>query len=357
MQNKYITEKIEKIDEYLPNLDQFNIRLDSNESPFYPSEKVLSEFKRAIDNIEFNRYPDPFATDLIKEFAAVYNILPENIVAGDGSDELISLICNGFCEDGITAAVAMPDFSMYEFYSSFAGANVEKYYKDNTLELNLDKFAEFIKEKNAKIAIFSNPCNPTGKIVNRSALIEFIENTEALIIVDEAYMEFADKSESVIDLVAKYDNLIVLKTLSKAFGSAAMRLGFAISNIDIIKAIKKIKSPYNVNTISQIFGKIILENQSEISAKVEVIRENVKYLYNKLCVIDTDKIQTIFESKTNFVLIEMTESEIGKALFEYLKVKKIAIRCMSGGKYLRISAGKIEEIDAVISEIEADLHG
>ena len=357
MQNKYITEKIEKLDEYLPNTAEYNIRLDANESPFIPSDKILNEFKSAIDKIEFNRYPDPYATELIEKFAKIYDVLPDNVVAGNGSDELISLICNGFCEAGMIAAVAIPDFSMYEFYSDLAGARVERYKKNDTLDLNMDEFGEFIKENKANIAIFSNPCNPTGKIVSRAELIKFIESTEALVIVDEAYMEFADKSESVIDLAQKYDNLIVLKTLSKAFGSAALRLGFAISNLELIKAIKKIKSPYNVNTISQVLGKIILENQDEITSNVKQIRENVKYLYDKLSSIASDIFESIYQPKTNFVLMKMSDSKFGVEIFEYLKVKKIAIRCMSGGKYLRISAGKKDEIDAVIGEIEDYLYG
>ena len=355
MSNKYLTEKIEKIEEYIPNTDEFIIRLDANESPFLPSEKVLDSFKKEIDNIAFDRYPDPFATELVEKFAEVYGIKSENVVAGNGSDELISLICSGFCENGTKVAVAMPDFSMYKFYSGFSGANVIKYQKDETLKLNLNDFAKMIENNNVKIAIFSNPCNPTGQIVKKSELIEFIEKTDALVIADEAYMEFSDSDESVLGLVDKYDNLIVLKTLSKAFGSAALRLGFAVANREIISAIKKIKSPYNVNTISQCFGKIILDNQAEIEEKVSIIKNNVRYLYDKINELNCDAISKIYDTKTNFVLVKMKSADDGKKIFEYLKRKKIAIRCMSGGAYLRITAGTIDEIDSVIKEIEASV--
>ena len=347
-----ITKKIKNIEEYTPNTDKYRIRLDANESPFLPSEGILSAFKDAIGKIDFNRYPDPYATELISAYAKVYNLNPENVIAGNGSDELISLICSGFTDPGNTVTVAMPDFSMYEFYSSLSGTKVEVYKKSEDLRINYETLLELTKQNRSKIVIFSNPCNPTGQLGTRAEIENLVKKSDALIIVDEAYMEFAPENESLLDAVEKYDNLIVLKTLSKAFGSAALRLGFAVSNREIIKAIRKIKSPYNVNSVSQTFGKIVLENYDEIKKNTEKIKENTQYLYEKLSHYENSSIIQVYKPCANFVYIKLSSAEKAIGITEYLKKCGIAVRCMASAGCIRITAGTREEIDEFLLKFE-----
>ncbi|MBQ8509926.1 MAG: histidinol-phosphate transaminase [Clostridia bacterium] len=351
MLDNMIPQKVREIEEYTPNTDICKIRLDANESPFNPSDEVLNEFKKVVSEIDFNRYPDPFAKELIESFAKIYKVDPKNVVAGNGSDELISLICGNLTENEDTVAVVSPDFSMYEFYSSLAGAQVISFGKDEKFQINFEKLTQVVNEKRSKIVIFSNPCNPTGALEKRDDIIKFIKNVNAFVIVDEAYMEFSPVNESVLDLCDKFENLIVLKTTSKAYGAAALRLGFAISNEEIAKTLRKIKSPYNVNTVSQIYGKIILNHYHEIEARVREIKANTVYLREEIKKIENSSIETIYETSTNFVLLKMKTPELAVALHKKLKEKSIAIRCMAKGGFIRITAGKREEIDELLAKM------
>ncbi len=346
-----IPEKVKVLEEYRPNTIPCSVRLDANESPFLPSKAVLDELAEAVYSLDFNRYPDPYATKLVRAFSDIYKVDADSVVAGNGSDELISIICSGLTEPGDTVAVALPDFSMYEFYSSLAGAKALHYVKNDNFEIDFGELLARTSEIGAKIVIFSNPCNPTGWICPRCELEAFIRDSKSIVIVDEAYMEFSPTNESVIDLIEKYDNLIVLKTMSKAYGAAALRLGFSVSNKAIASAIRKIKSPYNVNTVSQVFGEIILSHFDEIKKNIATLRENLTYLKNELEGIKSDKIVKICPSVANFVYLKICCVEKACEIHQRLLNEGVAIRCMSNG-YLRICGGTREEIDIFIKKFK-----
>ncbi len=355
MSRPLIPEKVERIAEYKPNTDPCRIRLDANESPFLPSDTVMAEFTEALKTLDFNRYPDPYATELVKAFADVYGVDPAHVTAGNGSDELISLIGSGLTEPGDRVLVSMPDFSMYEFYASLAGAEIISVPKDAELCVDIDAMIAKARESGAKLILFSNPCNPTGQLIARSDVIRLIEATDAIVVADEAYMEFAPKSQSVMDLVGKYENLIVLKTLSKAFGSAALRLGFAVAGGKISTALRKIKSPYNVNTVSQVLGRIVLAHADEIREKAAILRDNAAYLHEKLTAMHAPAIEKIYPTATNFVYFKLTSPEKAASAAAALKERSIAIRCMSGAGCLRISAGTRAELDEMLPILEEEL--
>jgi len=348
-----IPEKVKNIEAYAPNLTPVPVRLDANESPFLPSKAVLDELAAAVYEIPFDRYPDPYASELIAEFSKVFGVDKKNVVAGNGSDELISLIVSGLLDAGDAVTVALPDFSMYAFYSYLAGAREVRFEKTELFEIGFAKLSATVKESGSKMVLFSNPCNPTGWCAKREDIISFIESTDAIVVVDEAYMEFSPTSESVIDLVNKYDNLIVLKTMSKAFGAAALRLGFMIAGKELVLAINKIKSPYNVNTVSQVFGKIILTHYGEIKANTATIKENVHYLKAQLENIASDKIKKIYDTNANFVFMDMESIETAKTIKDNLMKNGVAIRQMS--HRLRITAGTREECDIFLTKFKEEL--
>ena len=348
MLGKLLPKKVQDIEEYRPNLAPCRIRLDANESPFLPSKAILDELANAVFSMDFNRYPDPYASDLIAAFAKIYNVDPQNVVAGNGSDELISLICSGLIEPGDTVSVVLPDFSMYEFYSSLAGANMVRFVKSETFEVNYETLLAEVKKNGSKIVILSNPCNPTGWVAKREEVTKFVRSFEGIAVIDEAYMEFSPENESVLDLAAGCENLIVLKTMSKAFGAAALRLGFAITNDVLASTIRKIKSPYNVNSVSQTFGKIILEHHAEIETHIRELKENTIYLRDQLAKIENSSIVRICPTAANFVYIKLASQELAADVKTRLMEQSIAIRCMSSGGYIRVTAGKRDEIDEFI---------
>lgn len=247
-----IPEKLKRLEIYEPVTEIYNVRLDANESFQNLPDDIRRDVLKAVEQVEFNRYPDPFAVKLCEKFGRFFHVKPELLTAGNGSDELISLIVPNFLESGDTMLVALPDFSMYTFYAQMNNIRVEALQKAEDMVTSAADILERAKDKNARLLIFSNPCNPTSLKLSRDDIIKIIEGTDALVIVDEAYMDFAEGS--VLDVVEKYHNLIVLKTCSKALGLAAIRLGFAAACKELTDILHALKSPYNVNSLTQAVG-------------------------------------------------------------------------------------------------------
>lgn len=334
--------KIRGLVPYEPITGAYKIRLDANECPLnYPPE-ITAQIKQAIDSIDFNRYPDPLATAVVEEFARYYDINPQLVTAGNGSDELIFLIEAAFMKKGDKMLAVSPDFSMYGFYSSICEVECETFIKDDNLQIDIDALIKRINDEGISLVILSNPCNPTGQGITAAEARRLISCVNALVVLDEAYMDFWD--QSLINEVENYSNLIILRTASKSVGSAALRLGFAVSNKTISTAVKAVKSPYNVNSISQAAGSIIYKNKEYLLNRQKTIVKNRERLYNSLSEISSEIDDfKVYDSKANFIFIK---TSFGKDLWEYLKAQSIVIRYM--GDYIRISVGNGEEIDEVI---------
>lgn len=346
--NKYIPEKINSLDEYIPDNASYRIRVDANESPFLPSATMMADMRAAFEEIPFNRYPDSTASALVAEYAKIYGVDENCVVAGNGSDELISVISQTFLSPGDKVMVVLPDFSMYEFYAKIGGAEIVRYTKHDDFEIDFSEVSREVAEKSIKMVIFSNPCNPTGRCYPKADIENFVSRTDALIVVDEAYMEFCESDNGIINDYEKYENLIVLKTLSKAFGLAAMRCGFAVGQAELISAIKKVKSPYNVNTATQRVAAAALRHYEEIKENTAVMISERKKLSSALYEMAERYGFKVYESDTNFVFAELGDA--AQKVYSALKDNSIKIRCM--GKYIRVTASFKEETDEVIRELD-----
>ncbi|MGN1112587.1 MAG: pyridoxal phosphate-dependent aminotransferase [Acutalibacteraceae bacterium] len=341
-----LNKKIRDLQPYDPITGEMKIRLDANESCVNLPEDIMAEIHTAINNISFNRYPDPNATAVCRAFADYYGISADSVTAGNGSDELISIIANAFLMKGQTLVTVAPDFSMYRFYTSISELECETVQKNDDLTIDVDRLIEAVNRTNAGAIIFSNPCNPTSKGVDREEVRRLITSVDCLVVLDEAYMDFWDKS--LLGEVCDYDNLIILRTASKAVGAAAIRLGFAVANETITKALKAVKSPYNVNTVTQEIGKIIFSHNEYLTKTKNYIVTQRQSLYNSLAELAQRYPQyfTLVDGCSNFVFIK---SPVSKQLFDYLLAEGTAIRYM--GDYLRITAGTNEENDILLSQI------
>lgn len=328
-----LNDKVKNLTPYEPISGTYEIRLDANESFLTFPEEIENEMVEALKNSALNRYPDPMATKLVKGFADYFNVNPDCVTAGNGSDEIISVIMNAFLQKGDKILTLEPDFSMYRFYAEIAECESVKYQKDENLDVNIDDVINLAKKENVRIVIFSNPCNPTSRIVTKEDVIKLINNTDSLVVLDEAYMDFAE-DESLLGEFQNYDNLIILKTCSKALGSAALRLGFAVANKTLTNVIRAVKSPYNVNSVSQALGEVLFAHPDYIDNCIETVVNSRKELYAELIKINSDKIEKIYETHTNFVFMKVKNA---KEIFEKMKENSIIIRNM--GDYLRITAG------------------
>lgn len=348
--NKYVPKRVEQMKEYVPDTSCPKIKLDANESPYGTPRSVTEAISRAVSYENINRYPDPDMTDMLVAYGKYVGAEKERLVAGDGSDELIALIINTFLADGGKIVICEPDFSMYRFYSEFSGCEIISYKKKDGMDIDFEELAELCKKEKAGLVIISNPCNPTGVMYDRKTLLKFIDSVDAVTVIDEAYMEFAPKPESVIGDTAERDNLIVLKTVSK-IGLAGLRCGFAISNRELISALKKTKSPYNMNTVTQAAVTAAMGEFSAFKENIEKIKAGVKYLYGELKVLEEKLGFELRESNANFVFLRFKQTETGVKIATALREKGVSVRFTGGG--MRITAGKPEENEALVKEFKS----
>lgn len=346
--------KVVNLTPYEPITGTYPVRLDANESFIAPGEALRSIIQEAVGSVDFNRYPDPYADRLCRSFVKAYGIESQDfVVAGNGSDELISILVSGLFNKGEKILSLAPDFSMYAFYPSICEAQAVVMPKEEDLTIDVDKVIRFINENEIAALLFSNPCNPTSLGLPREEVIRLIDSVEALVIVDEAYMEFY--GDSVLDLAGQKKNLIVLKTCSKAIGMAAIRLGFAVSTKEIVDVIKSVKSPYNVNSMSQAIGEELLGSRDYLDKCTEALIRSRDYLQRELDALyqETEQIVTVYKSDCNFITMELKDAP---GVFEALKEQGIVVRCLNG-KYLRVSAGSHEENRKFLAAFQAIVKG
>ncbi len=346
-----LNEKVKNLIPYEPISGDYEIRLDANESFLTVPQAIENEMVEALKNTAFNRYPDPMASKLVEGFAKYFKVNPDCVTAGNGSDEIISVIMNAFLQKGDKILTLEPDFSMYRFYAEIAECESVKYQKNENLDVNVDEVITLANSEKVRIIIFSNPCNPTSRIITKEEIRKLVNNTDALVVLDEAYMDFAE-DESLLNEFEQYDNLIILKTCSKALGSAALRLGFAVANKTLTNAIRAVKSPYNVNSVSQALGEVLFSHPDYIDECIETVIKSKEELYSSLTELasKTDKIERIYESHTNFVFMKVKKA---KEVFEKMKNRGIIIRNM--GENLRITAGTKYENEKMLATLQSIL--
>ncbi|MEG1447734.1 MAG: histidinol-phosphate transaminase [Oscillospiraceae bacterium] len=343
-----ICEKARDLVPYEPISGFYETRLDANESFINLSENIKEKITKAIFDIDFNRYPDAKFQTLISAFCHRYKLNSENVTAGNGSDELISVIINGLMTRGQKLLTLEPDFSMYRHNGNVCELECLSLQKDENFSIDIKKVCDKINEEKISCLIFSNPCNPTGGIIEKKDIEYLCQNTEALIIADEAYMEFSDEKNSLIGETERFENLIVLKTLSKAIGLAGIRLGFCVSNKKIIKAINALRSPYNINTMTQKVGEIVLGEKEYLDECIKQIKESRDFLVESLKKLDLGFIERVYDTQANFVFIKAKNAT---KVREFLGEKKIAIRQF--GDYLRICAGSMEENNKLFEALKS----
>lgn len=334
-----LPQKVLSLTPYAPITGEMSIRMDANESCFALSEELHQKVLQRLERVELRRYPDPYAVECCRLAARLYGVRESQLVAGSGLDEILSLMSYTLLEKGAKAAFFEADFSMYAFYDALAELTPVPLEKREDLTIDVDAVLEKINREGVQLLVFSNPCNPTSLLLGREEVERLVKGTPALVVVDEAYMEFA--GDSVVDLIGRYSNLLVLRTCSKAGGLAGARLGFAIGNEALILALKAVKSPYNVNALTQAAAAAILENPELILHSAREMADYAKALEGELCRIAKEfpaLVGKVYETHTNFVYFELPRAAEASAR---LAEKGIAVRRMKG--HLRVCTGLPEE--------------
>lgn len=331
---------------YEPIAGEYRIRLDANESYLPIPTEAQEKLQKALAEADYRRYPDPAATGVCARFAEYYGVDPAFVTAGNGSDELISVIVNTFLQKGERAMVLSPDFSMYSFYLALAEADCVRLDKGENFAVDPIQVLNTLRQSGCRMLLFSNPCNPTGQGLERQQLLEIVQGTDALVVLDEAYMDFWDDSQSLVQEAAEYDNLIVLRTCSKMMGLAALRLGFAVANPCLTRVLRAAKSPYNVNTLTQLAGEAVLSYPDAIRKGRDELLRSRDSLVKSLSALALREGESLLPTCTNFVVLRTPRA---KELFEGLRERSIIVRCFPG--FLRITTGSPQDNAALVDAL------
>jgi len=343
---KWLREDIQSINAYhVPNSDNF-LKLDAMESPFVPNQDFQNEFTDFLSKVEINRYPDPAAVEVVQSLKNLMGIDDSlAVLLGNGSDELIQILTLA-CGEGEAIMSFSPSFVMYEMIAKFARLN----YLDSPLidfDINLEESLHLIATKKPKIIFIAYPNNPTGNLFNREKIETIIQSTDALVVLDEAYYAYAD--DTFLDDIVKYENLILLRTISK-IGFAGVRLGLLIGSKEIVGELNKIRLPYNINSLTQATCKFLLNKKDYLQSHAELIINERKVLIE---ILKKYKNITVFPSQANFVLIKTLDSQ---ELFNFLLDKRILIKNLSKMKglenFLRITIGSPNENSILLSAFD-----
>lgn len=282
-----------------------SVYLDANESPY---------------NNGTNRYPDPLQLEVKSLLAPLKNVRPEQIFLGNGSDEAIDLVYRIFCRPGIDNVVApAPTYGMYQVCADINDIEYRAIPLRTDYQLDMEAMKQAI-DQNTKAIWLCSPNNPTGNVFAKEDLLWFLDNAEAMIVVDEAYIDFSDKG-TMVEMLDKYPNLIVLQTFSKAWGQAAIRLGIAMASEEVISLYNKVKYPYNVNILTQQQALKVLGNVSKKESQVKEILAQRDVLKNLL--LSLSCVEEIYPSDSNFLLTKVNDAN---GIYKYLQDKGIIVR-------------------------------
>jgi len=346
-----VKKNVRELKAYKPEEILCPIRMEANENPFTINSSLKEQVLESISKISLNRYPDSLATDLRKQISAKSGIKPENIIVGNGSDELIQMLITAFCENEDKVLFPVPTFSMFGIIAKSFGVNTIEIPLDSEWDIDLAEIKKSYEKNLPKIIFLSTPNNPTGNCFSENKILDIIEKTYSLVVVDEAYADFCGKT--FIDQLKHSKNLIILKTLSKV-GMAGLRVGYLIASKEIINILHKIRLPYNSNSLSQGAAKVILTNNEIVESQVQQIIKGREFLLEELKKLKDKEGITPFHSNANFILFK-TEKD-ADAIHRKLTEEGVLIRNLNSDgplkNCLRVTVGRPEENDAFIKALK-----
>ncbi len=338
-----VRENIKKMTAYSSARHEFtgtaSIYLDANENSFGSPLPA-----------NYNRYPDPLQLTLKEKISQIKGIPVQNIFTGNGSDEAIDLLFRIFCEPGKDNVIIFPPtYGMYEVCAEMNDIKVKKIPLLEDFQLDLEGIEQAI-DSNTKLIFICSPNNPTGNSISRSDIEILLNNFDGLVIIDEAYINYA-KQKTFIPELTEYPNLVILQTLSKAWGLAGLRLGMAFAGLPVINYMNKVKYPYNINTATQQLAIEALSNISSVNNWTKTTVEQREWLAEELGKMPFT--QKIYPSDANFLLVKMTAA---KLIYTYLTEKGIIVRDRSGvilcDDCLRITIGTPDENNQLIERLK-----
>lgn len=329
------------------------VKLNTNENP-YPPSRVVMETLRTIDGEKLRRYPNPTARQFRETAAELHGVKPEQVVATNGGDELLRLVITTFVEPGRPVGTAEPSYSLYPVLAAIHDAPTFEVPLDDNWAPPAD-LAKRWNDAGAQLAFIVNPHAPSGRLMTTDELAGVAETFNGVLVIDEAYVDFVDPAleHSAVPLADRYDNVLLLRTMSKGYSLAGLRFGYGIASAAIIEPMQgKTKDSYNTDAISQALATAALDSQSKASRTWAAVRDERKRVTAELVTLGL----SVAPSQSNFVLATVPAGFAGgaEAVYEALKQRNILVRHFDADRLhdkLRITIGTPDENTALLKAL------
>lgn len=346
------------IEPYDPNFTETHINLSANENTYPLPAGVREAVDAALAATPLNRYPDPLSSELRQELAAWHGVAPEQICVGNGGDELLFNIMFAFGGEERAVVTCPPDFSEYAFFASLVKTPVTVVARDpNTYALQMPELRA--AAAHANLVVVTSPNNPTGDLVPLDEIERLCNVCPGIVLVDEAYGEFADEGTSAVPLLSRHPNLIVLKTTSKAFGAAGIRCGYVLAARDVIEVLSAVRQIYSVNVLTQAAALAMVRHRALYKPIIEQVRAERARMFAALGTLlsSITPAGAVWPSQGNFLLVRIPEAS--RVRMRLRDEFSILVRDFSAAPglfdCLRITVGTPAENDEVLSALTAIL--
>ena len=342
-----VRDKIKDLKAYqVENLDECT-KLHANENPYPPSPELLNKIFQRLDELELNRYPDPDCRNLKKTIANRTGALTEQIIIGNGSDELIQYLMQVLCDAEETIAFPDPTFAMYGITAQCLGLSPVSFPLNDNWDFEASSALKTLAEHKARIVFISYPNNPTGNCFSEQEIQQVIEQFEGIVVLDEAYHDFSGKT--FLKQMEKHNNLVILRSLSK-IGLAGLRVGYGIFPVMLAEQVNKSRLPYNSNSISQWVANELLNDFTPVQNQIHSILEERDRLMDELSKLPAI---TAYPSDSNFILFQASRD--GEKVFNNLKANGTLLRNLGSHprlkNFLRVTIGTKQENDQFLSQL------
>ena len=325
------------------------VKIASNENPYGPTPNI----KEYLNGVNFSIYPDNYMSELRSKLSNRLNVNEEKLLFGNGSVEIIQMISRAFLNNGDNIVTQLPSFSSYFSEAKIQDAEIRTIKYNDKYSFNLDEMLKLIDAK-TKIVYITNPNNPLGTIVTKEELYNFVSKVPSniLVVIDEAYFEFVrdEKYASGIELMDEFKNVCILRTFSKAYALAALRIGYIVASEEIITNLEKVRVPFNASTIAQKCACIALDDEKYMKDSIRLIHKTIDYIYERLDKLNIEYIKT----QANFIMINVKQPS-----------KDVVFKLMKNGfivrdgfplmeNWIRVSIGTLQDMEEslkVLSEV------
>lgn len=346
---RYFKTSVVQLDGYTsPPQKEFRVKLNQNESPFDVPDTLKQRCMQRIERLAWNRYPINNSQLLREKLAARHRVDPDQILLGNGSNQLYQTLLTAVMSQGEPLLLTHPTFSLYELFAQIYDARIITVLHPPDESYPLDKVLENIQKKKPRLTIVCSPNNPTGSELPLPDVEKICQSAPGLVLFDEAYGEFSDRE--AVSLVLRNENLVVSRTFSKAFSMAGLRFGYLIAQQKVIKQLAKVNLPYNVNVFTEQVVTELLNHQSELMQHVQYLQKERDRIFSMMQRISG---LTVYPSAANFLLIK---APAGLDLFAELKKQGVLVRDVSSypllQNHLRVTIGSKEENDMFLKALQ-----